>query len=323
MKEQNKKRIIAGLLFIGCLISGYMLYATGPGTSRTLESVAQADSLIKSELTSFNIQQRQINVRSVRVDSNFVRKVYRVGVPYQFSKTQFHAELNNLFYNYGISTPAKVTFPEENMNIHLYANNTVIRTVTLQTDPDLRYERNRMSLLVLFDEIPGEDFIQQLESLGEPIPIIIKVTDPMRAKDITKRLGSRYQRLSFWLQNKDGEDLLSTNTTAARKILSQFEDILPKARLIYLSEQRTKPTAELKEILFNTDIHFINAENALMLGERRGEAGFRQTLDNLLKNPERSIAVIEGNETTLAWLKQVLPAMKKEGGEIIPPPNLN
>lgn len=317
MKEQNKKRIITGLLLIGCMISGYMLFTTSPTSLHYLRTPAHADSLIQSEFSNFNIDKDQINISSIRVDSNFSRKIYHIGVPYQFSKTQFHAELNDRFHDYGVETPATVDFPQEDMTIHLLYKGTVIRTLLLQTDPDQTYDQNRISLLILFEEAPGEELISQLESLGEPIPMVLKVENPMQANDLRKRLGSRYQRIIFWLQNKEGEDLLLTDPSGARKRLRQMGEVLPRATMLLYN---TSDSERVQKIISNTKISFVNASNAVMLYEDMGKTTFTRKLGELLNNQTHSIAIIKGNETTLSWLKQQMPDFKKTGGDIIPPP---
>lgn len=297
-----------------------MLMATSPAGSHYLRSLAHADSLIQSELSNFNIGNDQVRISSVRVDSNFTRKIYHIGVPYQFSKTQFHAELNDRFHEYGVETPAKVAFPQEDMSIHLHYKGTVIRTLSLQTDPDQTYDQNKISLLVLFDEVPGERLISQLESLGEPIPMVLKVEDPMQANDLRKRLGSRYRRIVFWLQNTEGEDLLLADPSGARKKLRQIGEVLPRATMLHYSASDSESSERAQNIISNTRISFVNASNALMLYEDMGKTSFTQKLGELLDNQIHSIAIIKGNETTLSWLKQHLADFKKTGGDIIPPP---
>lgn len=122
------------LLLISCFISGYILVSAPDRTAVTLTSFAQADSLITQELSNFNIQPAQIRTEAVFTDTTFARKIYYVDVPDYLSKTQIHAELNQVFYDYSIKTPAQIVFPEENMNIHLLYEGTVIRTISLKTN---------------------------------------------------------------------------------------------------------------------------------------------------------------------------------------------
>lgn len=317
MKEQKKKQLITLLLLVSCFISGYMLFATSEGGSKRLRNLAQADSLILGELRDFNISEQQIQISTTRIDSNFSRKTYLVGLPYQFSKTQLHAELNSTFHDYSIETPARVTFPEQNVNIHLTYKGNVIRTVSLQTDPDLTINKNNVSIAVTFDQIPDEDLISKLASLGEPIPLILEVENPMQANNLNKEIGSRYNRIIFWLQNENGEDLLNADPGSAVNKLKQLNDVLPDARLL----QFDAGEQVRKNLVANTNLEFIDASDALLLHEGMGKASFFEEFHKLQENPTYSMVVITGNETTLSWLQEKLPELKKAGLNLVPPSN--
>ena len=318
MKEQKKKRLIALLLLVSCVISGIMLFATSEEGAQRLRTLAQADSLIKQELAAFNISDEQILLSATRIDSNFSRKTYHIGLPYQFSKTQFHAELNNRLHKYGVGTPAKVTFPERNVDIHLLYRGTVIRTLAMQTDPEMVLKRNRISLLFVFDGRPDTELINQIASLGEPIPVVIKIKNPLQANEIRKEL-TNYKRLIFWLEDRDGEDLIRTSTPAATAKLKQIEEVLPSAHIL----QFQYPQKTRRKIAGQTDLTFIDAADALMLHQEVGKGAFFEELHKLQANRNHSVAVITGNETTISWLAEKLPELKKAGATVVPPPQTN
>lgn len=319
MKEQKKKRIIAILLLISCFISGYMLLATSSGNANRLHNLAQADSLIHQKLADFNISEQQVQTFTTRVDSNFSRKTYLVRLPYQFSKTQLHAELNRTFHNYSIQTPAKVTFPEQNVNIHLSYKGTVIRTISLQTDPDLTISRNHVSILVAFEQPPDEELITQLQRFGEPIPMVFKVENPMQANDLNKKLSSRYDHIFFWLQDKDGRDILKSSPRSAITKFKQLETILPEAKILQLQGG----TQIQQQLAAQTNLTIVNAANALTLDEKAGEAVFFEKFHKLQTNSAYSMAVITGNKTTLRWFQEKLPELKKAGIRLNLPSQMN
>lgn len=319
MKEQKKKRLIASLLFISCFISGYLLFATSDRAQNYLHDLGQADSLIQKKLADFNIDEQQIRTTITRVDSNFRRKTYHLGLPYRFSKTQFHAELNRTFHDYAVKTPAKVTFPEQDVDIHLLYQGTVIRTISLQTDPELVMSRSAKSILITFDQLPDEDLINSLASLGEPIPIVFKVSNPMQADNLQKQMNSQYNRIIFWLQNNNGEGLITTNPEAAASQLKRLENILPEAQILHFRQSDKTQ----QQLMTNTNLTFISVANALLLNEGLGKASFFEKLNKLYTNPDRSIAVITGSQTTLSWLKEKLPELKKAGIDLVPPPQTN
>lgn len=319
MKEQKKKRVIASLLLVSCFISGYLLFAASGGESNRLHDLARADSLIQKKLSDFNISNRQVQITTTRIDSNFSRKTYHIGLPYRFSKTQFHAELNRTFHDLAIETPAKVTFPERNVNIHLLYRGTVVRTLSLQTDPELVMNRSRISILITFTQLPNEKLISDLASLGEPIPIVIKVKNPMQADNFKKQINSYYDHVVFWLQNQDGESLMTANPSTAASQLKQLENVLPEAQILQFRQNDQTQ----QQLMTNTNLTFINATNALLLDDGLDKSSFFERLNKLYAQPDHSMAVITGSETTLSWLQEKLPELKKAGIEIVPPPQTN
>lgn len=320
MDKQKKKKLIVLLLAIGCLISGFIYISADQYSQNRLGGLASADSLIQRVITDFGISDEQVSVSKTRVDSAFYRKTYYVGVPFQFSKTQLHATLNKRFYPYRVQTPAKVKFPEKDMDIQLLYKSTVIRTVKVQTDADLAYSKNHISLLVVFDELPGTSIINQLKKLGEPIPIVVKVTNPMQANRWRQQIVPRYNRIIYWLQNKDGKDLISTDYAEALEKLNQLNNTLANpTMLLHLSDEESPETTELTK---RTKLSFVDASDALMLHKRMGKASFYQNLTQLQLNDTPSVALISGSTKTLQWLNDKIPALKKTGAKIIVPPQL-
>ncbi|HKK44162.1 MAG TPA: hypothetical protein VJ964_01485 [Balneolaceae bacterium] len=297
-----------------------MLFESSDIAPRQLQSLAQADTLIHKELSAFNIQDRQLQETTIKVDSNFSRKIYHIGVPFQFSKTQLHAELNKIFYKYDVKTPARVSFPEKNMRIELVYHNTVIRTVSIQTDHDLVADRNNVSILIVFNEVPDDELLSQLESLGEPIPIVLTIDSPMQANELNKQLKSKYRHLIFWLQDENGNDLIKTNPKEAINKLRQLEDVMPSANMLLMNNRNSGKEPKL---VARTNISFVNASNALMLHEDLGKASFREELDQLANDPSHSMALVTGNETTVSWLSNKIPELKKTGVDIIYPPKMH
>lgn len=319
MKEQKKKQLITALLFVSCFISGYMLFSTSSGNANGLHNFSQADSLILKKFADFNINEQQVRTLTIRVDSNFSRKIYHVRLPYQFSKTQFHADLNKVFHNYDIQTPARVTFPEKDVKIQLLYNETVIRTISLQTDPDLTINRKDVSILVAFDHSPDEELINQLQRLGEPIPMVFKVENPMQANELNKELSRQYSHISFWLQDENGEDILRSNPKAASAKFKQLSAIVPDAKFFQL-----KAVNQAQEHLpVQTNLTVVDADNTLLLNEAAGKTVFFEKLHKLQTNAAYSMAVIIGNKTTLRWFQEKLPELKKAGIRLILPSQMN
>ncbi|SHE92789.1 hypothetical protein SAMN05443144_104125 [Fodinibius roseus] len=320
MKEQKKKRVIVLLLLISCMVSGFMLFNISDRPPAKLQSFAQADSLIAYELRSFSISDQQISRSSMEVDSTFSRKIYHIDLPAGFSKTQLHAELNRRFHALGVSTPARVSFSDQQMRIHLEYKGTVFRTVALHTDPDLVYHRDRASIIVAIERFPDDELLNTLTTFGEPIPIVLSINHPMEANELQKSLAGQYDRILFWLRNDENEDLMQHNPSVALRRLKQFENVLPNAKLL-LSGSDNSPDA--KNMAARTDLTFVDAREALYLHEYLGKASFLEELNKLKSGQSYSLAIITGNETTLHWLGEKLPELKKAGVELIPPPKIN
>src|SRR5699024_588638 len=271
LEERTKKRLIVLLLFISCLVSGYFLWEVSDESARQLKSAAQADSLIEQQLQSFSIDRQQIELTTVEAGSSFQRKIYEVALPKAFSKTQLHATLNRSFRPLVVSTPAQVTFPERDINIHLYYKGVIFRTIRLETDADLQLRKNRASIMVLFNEPPDEELLNMLTSFGEPISIVLTSKHPMQANELLKAYRGQYNRLLFWIQNEDHEDLFRLGSATVKRRLNQFENLLPNAHFLLISPKNGS-SASSQKVIAQTSLTFIDARQALQLHQGLGKA---------------------------------------------------
>lgn len=119
-----------------------MILAATPAYKGIDYSVADnLDSLITSSLKAEPSIGSSFRIYKIEVDSNFTRTVYRVPVHPTFSKTMFHFGLHKQLSKYEIESPAKVIFPERDMNIYIYDNGTIKSTIRLiTTDPKAEIE---------------------------------------------------------------------------------------------------------------------------------------------------------------------------------------
>lgn len=314
------------MLGFSCLISlSILIWAPKPKSS-TLQNISQADSLIYNELGRFNIQSDQISSYPVKVDSIFTRKVYYVDVPPTFSKTQLHADLNRQFHAYKVKTPARVDLIDKTMDIYLYHNQSIIRTLHLRNDQSLQIKHYIASIIITFDEVPSTELIQNLISFGEPIPLVVSVHSAMRAEEVKKQLSRIYNRLGVWLKNDDNQNLLENHeTTNALKELKHLQEIAPGTPVVSFANLESEPVTEFKNALTRLDLTFIDVHNALILDPASGEADFKAELKqwvNRARQGERPVALIKGNVQSLRWLHEVLPDLKKKGLVIRPPSQL-
>lgn len=323
MGEKNKKRIIAAILLVSCITSAILLAYTGNSSLRSLKDFAQADSLITRDLESYNIADDQIRVRTVRIDSTFSRKQYRVSVPPGFSKTQLHTELNQSLYPFNISTPGKVRFPQKDLTIYLTYKNTVIRTISVQTDPDLMMEQNLASIMVAFSEAPNEEMIQQIISFGEPISIVLMIEDPVSANTLQEGLEDSYPHVSFWLREESDGDLLADNRRTDFPGLQQLSKTVPEARVLNFNNIPDRDSGIYSAKLKDTGLEFINASEAFILDAAAGRTTFNQKMDQFARearNNEHPVAIVKASGQALDWLQVELTQLKKTGLRIVPVP---
>lgn len=133
MPKIRRKPLITFLLLLSCIISGAIYVATPAYTPKFLDVRSGIDSLLTDHFEQHLIPSSSVRKFNIEVDSTFTRTVYRVAVPPSFSKTMFHYKLHHSLLRYNIQAPARVIFPERDMNIYIYDNNTIRSTIRLIT----------------------------------------------------------------------------------------------------------------------------------------------------------------------------------------------
>jgi hypothetical protein len=136
----SKKGWITLLLSVCCLAATTLHVQIEPGVAPVLQSPAQLDSLIAQTTYDFRVPADQVKTRIVSHDSLFQRKNYTVTVAPGFSKTTFHHHLSKRMTPIDVSIFGNVQFPERNLRLNILYNNTIYRTVTIQTDPELTHQ---------------------------------------------------------------------------------------------------------------------------------------------------------------------------------------
>ena len=222
VSDRNKKYLIVALLLGACTASIFLLLSVSDSATKTLNHIAQADSLIRRDLNIFNISGSQIRDRTIEVTDTYSRKVYDVRVPPGFSKTHLHQELHETFYGYGISAPAHVVFPDKDFHIQLVDNSTVFATIRVSTDPELSIMRSFGSILVAFDEKPPEKILQRVEALGEVIPIVLKIDDIDQTSEFSDDFQNELNNILIWLQGEDEENVIDMDSENSRSRAAQF-----------------------------------------------------------------------------------------------------
>ncbi|MBN2733148.1 MAG: hypothetical protein JXR26_12025 [Balneolaceae bacterium] len=319
MDEHTKKQLIAILLFVSCLFSGWLLFITPAGENKQLHSFAQADSLLNQTFGDFNISSNQISSRSIRVDSTFSRKSYRISVPPEFSKTQFHAALQQQLSPYDISLPAEVTFPEKDMAIHFYYGDKVFQTVKLITNKDLTMQRSFAHVIIAFNSRPPDYLVDIITSMGEPIPLAIIIHPPLVLPGWWGDFRSKHnQTLYIWPKTSDSENLLTANSESLNNNLEPLEESSPNAVLLHFFEDQQTASA----LLQNTPFSYIDAREAFILDADAGRSAFDQTFRALVRRAREGttpLGIIMASEESLAWTQEELNTFKKGGLMITSP----
>jgi hypothetical protein len=130
----KSRLILTILLFLACVMSTILLATAPPIKVQTITTEAEVDSLIELAFSDYGITRSQYRSQALAIDTSFSRKIYRMNVPEEFSKTSFHLRLQKAISPYGLEVPAKIYFPDEDMHIHILYNDTVWRTIRITTN---------------------------------------------------------------------------------------------------------------------------------------------------------------------------------------------
>ena len=129
----KRRPLITILLALSCIASAIILVATPAYKSIDYTAADNLDSLITSTLRTEPSIGSNFRIYKLEVDSSFTRTVYRVPVHPTFSKTTFHFDLHKELLKYKLESPARVTFPNRDMNIYIYDRGTIKSTIRLIT----------------------------------------------------------------------------------------------------------------------------------------------------------------------------------------------
>lgn len=322
MSERNKKYLIVFLLAGACLVSSFLLIHSSGSAVKTLNSISEADSLVKNNLDAFNVRTNQIREHVIALDSLNKRKVYNVRVPQGFSKTQLHHEIHDTFTKYDVKSPAKIIFPDKDFHIHLLKDNTVFATIRLITDPDLVLQRSFASILVAFDSKPTQNMLDQIKAFGEPISVVLMIEDAERASDLTEELPANFSDILFWLKNENGDNLPGNNSSKVLPKLQHLQRETPNAGILSFINFETGTDHNKRQNLSGTELDYIDVSDATLLQSEMGKTAFKQELQKFSRKAQQGeypIAIVMAEEESLEWLQQELADFKKRGLRIVPP----
>lgn len=310
MNERNKKSLIVLLLLLSCLLSAWLLVTASGGQHRSLESLAQVDSLLQADFQNFSIKSSQVESWFVTVDSTFRRRVFRITLPGRFSKTQLHAEIHRTLHPYGVETPSRVIFPQRDMNIHLRWKETIIRTLQLRTDPDLPMHQNVASILVAFGNPPDPDLQRRFREMGEALVPAVAVRTPMEAGAFRQGWNEFGVEPVVWLREEGGD---------LDAILRQVGNSRPGTAVV------GGEITGIRQAIERHSLDYVPADEARLLLPGSGREHFMEQLDAFAREArrgERPLLIVSAGSRTLAWLREALPEYKKSGLSLTGPATL-
>lgn len=310
-----RHRVAVVLLLLCIAASGILLYFPNiiePAETASLEAI---DAIIQSELTEFNIKQSQITKRNSSTAEGFSRTIMRVSVPQDFSKTFLHSELAMRLSPLGVGTPATVNVPDNEMNIHVYWRNTVVRTIELRYGTAVR-NQNPGTIMMIADAYPSESTLRRISQMGEPVRLILKSdnTDVMLSwlRQMPRTMKPPLILLDYGAGvsglSEERFDRYVADVTRIRKQTSNASLILMETGGAIAERRLTR--------LQRTGIYITIVRNPNQISDTADRESFRGELQTFVyasRAGERPVLILPATSNFIDWLKEDLVNYKKGG----------
>ncbi|MEX0993974.1 MAG: hypothetical protein WD599_00510 [Balneolaceae bacterium] len=311
----RRKKWIVLLLSVSCLVSIFLYLSYQPAGNLQLKNTGQVDSLITRLFDRFNISAEQIRKRPIRIDTLTARVVYTVNVPPGFSKTRWHFELDKEVREYGIQTPARVTFPEQSMQIHLTYGTNIIRSVLFRTDPDLVLYRDYASLILVFDQPPAPSELDRIIAFGEPIHLAIRSDIPRQDYPSLQEIRRKYSRTLWMLQENDGGNFNQSETiNPFLNHAARIHQIDPGASILFFNPYPENLPPVIESQMSKFDLYFIEVGEALYIEDLADGINIRQITNQLLSKSSVSnppVLIVEGSSANIQRLQEFIMRLKE------------
>jgi hypothetical protein len=308
--------IVVALLLLSIGASATLLYFPEIVNSQEMASLELIDEIILSELTEFNIKQNQIKERNAEIGSGFNRKVIQVSIPQNFSKTFLHSELAFMLKPLSIATPSTVSLPDDEMNIHIYWRNTVVRTIELRNSSNAVRNQSPGAILLTANTYPPKVVLNRIAQMGEPVRLILK-------SDNTDVILSWLQQIPRNMK----PPLIALDYGSPVSVLSdeRFEryiaDVMrirkqtSNASLILIESSGTIAERRLSR-LRRTGIYVVVVRNPILLDASTDRELFRAQLQTFVyasRTGELPVLILPATAQVIDWLKEDLVQYKKGG----------
>jgi len=317
-----RQRIALVLLLVCIGVCSVLLIEPELLVKPELTSLDELDAIINDELIEFNIKQSQIQLRTVDEQLGFGRQIYRVEVPENFSKTFFHSELSRRLYPFEVRTPSMVDLPSQDLNIHVYWRNTIVRTLELRSSSDLSRNMNPGIIILETSVAPTQQLLERIEQIGEPIRIVY------RSDNTDVLLG--------WLQEtprtmKPPLIHLDYDSGVAGLTDERFDRFISdvsrmvkqssNTSLILIEQGGFIASARLQRLL-RTGVHVTRIQDPIYLSGDTDRESFNEMLQTFVRETragKRPVFVVPAIMTYIEWLQEDLIRYKKGGLHLTEP----
>ncbi|MEX1136416.1 MAG: hypothetical protein WEB89_05910 [Balneolales bacterium] len=297
--------------------------STNRESARTVSS-AQVDSLLLKELSAFNIPSHKVRWNRVDVDSNFFRKDYHVRLPGNVSRTWFHSELSKKLHDANMKTWAKVDIPEQDMKIYVLNDNTIIRSLNVETDTSYYRQIHPAVVMVYFDRAPDEQLLNQINTFDEPISLVLRVRSADQAEAWIEHLDKSRHNFYFWMTDDDYYPGADFNGSRFLQRSLSIAEVSSRPGLLFFQPVSAKPDPGFFEKFAKRNISLVQARDASIISHKDGKFEFDQVFSSFLKDAQHGrhpVTMIYASKENMEWLANGLIELKK-GGIWLTRPNL-
>jgi hypothetical protein len=313
--KTNLKKWVVTLLVVSCVTTLLLHFTYTPDQRDYFRNTTEIDSLITLNLDRFNIPGNQVRTNTIMLDTTATRKVYTVRVPPGFSKTQWHYELDKLFRPYQAATPARVLFPERHLRIHVMYGTNIVRTIQLQTDPNLRLYRDFASLIMKFDRPPSRGVLNQIEALGEPIHLAIRSQSPRTEFEGIRDLRREYPYVVWAIKKNSGQPFDQTSDMDQFLSRVQLIEQLDSGTRILFHNPFDTITESFTQSAGRLSIMLIDISEALSIQDLSDSQQVSRVKQQLLERSSLQwppMVIVEGTNANIQRLQGFVEELKQD-----------
>lgn len=319
MNPKQKKTYIALALFASCVLMLVLLFNSKSVEDLSISDLAVVDSLIYHELETYSIKKKQIKPKTIKT-GNFSRIYYDVRMPRGISKTQVHADLHYRLHELEIATPARLVLPEKELAIHVYYNNTIIRTVQLRTDTSLKVQTFNSTLAFYTQKSPDLSLVERIRDLGEFTPLVFRTLEPKDAEKWYGKVSQALKPIYIWVNEADRDDVIASTVWLKDK-LPQFNSI---ARGITVWVDQTSASKQDAQVSYyrNNKIKALKLDHAVYFDAEDGIYAYEQALrkfKQLSQMDYAPILMVNVNSKSVSVIESRIVELKKLGIRFEPP----